>query len=127
MATKKVTGIGGIFVKCDDPKKMQEWYGSHLGLEITEYGGAIFEFKTADTPSKTITSVWSTFPRNTKNFEKEYMVNFRVENIDSLVEELKKNKVTVLDEVANYGEYGKFVHILDPEGNKLELWEPPVE
>jgi len=123
MASKKVTGIGGIFVKCDNPEKMREWYGKHLGFDISPYGSK-FEFKAADNPDKTITSVWSTFPRDTKNFEKEYMINFRVENIESLVEELKKNNVTVLDEVADYAEYGKFVHILDLEGNKLELWEP---
>ena len=119
---KKVTGIGGIFVKCENPANMREWYHKQLGLENNEYGST-FEFKTADTPSKTITSVWSTFPKTSKYFDKEYMINFRVENMEDLVEELKRNNVQVLDNI-EASEFGKFVHILDPEGNKLQLWEP---
>jgi predicted enzyme related to lactoylglutathione lyase len=121
-AKKKVTGIGGIFIKCDSPEKMREWYGNQLGLVINDFG-AMFEFKTADEPSKPAYSLWSTFPKTSKYFDKEYMINFRVEDIEGLVEELKKNNVTVIDNIEN-SEYGKFVHILDLEGNKLELWEP---
>lgn len=122
---KKVTGIGGIFFKCKDPKKMREWYKTNLGLNTNEYG-AVFEWRQgADTTKKGFTQ-WSPFNEKTKYFEpstKDFMINYRVENIVSLIEELKKNGVTVVDTVETV-EYGKFVHIIDIEGNKIELWEP---
>lgn len=121
----KVTGVGGVFFKCRDPKMIKEWYGKHLGLEINEYGST-FEFRLADEPEKPGYLQWSTFPANTNYFspsEKDFMVNYRVANIEALVAELKEAGVKVLDEIEEY-EYGKFVHILDPEGNKVELWEP---
>lgn len=122
---KKVTGIGGIFFKCKDPGKMREWYKTHLGLNTNEYG-AVFEwFQGADSTKKGFTQ-WSTFNEKTRYFEpssKDYMINYRVENLEALVAELKKNGVTLTDTIETY-EYGKFVHILDVEGNKLELWEP---
>jgi predicted enzyme related to lactoylglutathione lyase len=123
---KKVTGIGGIFFKCDDPKQMKEWYEKNLGLENSEYG-TNFEWQRED-GSKGST-VWSPFPVTTKYFEpskKEFMMNYLVENIEALVDELRANGVTIVDEIATY-EYGKFVHILDPEGNKIELWERAEE
>jgi predicted enzyme related to lactoylglutathione lyase len=122
---KKVTGIGGIFFKCDDPDKMKDWYRDNLGLVTNEYGST-FEFRNADRPDERNYLAWSPFKSNTNYFEpskKEYMINYRVENIAMLVEELKKNDVTVCDEIEEF-DYGKFVHILDPEGNKIELWEP---
>ncbi|KAI9452847.1 glyoxalase/bleomycin resistance protein/dioxygenase [Russula earlei] len=122
---KKVTGIGGIFFKCADPKKMNEWYARNLGLPVEKYG-TTFEARDMDDSEKIVQTVWSPFPADTKYFEpskKEFMINYRVENIEALVEELKKEGVTILDEIAN-SEYGKFVHILDPEGNSIELWEP---
>jgi len=122
---KKVTGIGGVFFKCDDPKKMNEWYATNLGLPVGEWGTA-FEWRQMDDPDKTGTTAWSTFPKTTKSLEpstKEFMINYRVENITTLVDELKAAGVTIVDEIAAY-DYGKFVHIMDPEGNKIELWEP---
>jgi predicted enzyme related to lactoylglutathione lyase len=122
---KKATGIGGIFFKCKDPKKVREWYQAHLGLNTNQYG-AVFEWRQgADTTKKGFTQ-WSPFKETTKYFEpstKDFMINYRVENMDALVEELKKNGVAVLDTVETY-DYGKFVHILDIENNKIELWEP---
>ncbi len=122
---KKVTGIGGIFFKCRDPKKIREWYATNLGLITSEYG-AVFEWRQgADTTKKGFTQ-WSPFTEKTKYFEpstKDFMINYRVENIDALVADLKKNNVMILDTIETY-DYGKFVHILDVEGNKLELWEP---
>ncbi len=122
---KKVTGIGGIFFKCKDPNKMKEWYQKHLGLNTNEYG-AVFEWhQGADSTKKGFTS-WSPFKETTKYFEpstKDFMINYRVENLEALVEELKKNGVTIIDAIETY-DYGKFVHILDAEGNKIELWEP---
>ncbi len=125
---KKVTGLGGIFFKCNDPKGMNDWYAKNLGLPVNEWG-TMFDWLDADDPSKKGTTVWTTFPADTKYFnpsEKPFMINYRVENMAALVDELKKNNVTVVDEIAEY-EYGKFVHILDPEGNIIELWEPKDE
>ncbi|HVW96041.1 MAG TPA: VOC family protein [Mucilaginibacter sp.] len=122
---KKVTGLGGIFFKCNDPKGMNDWYAKNLGLTTSQYG-TTFEWVEADDPSKKGTTVWCTFPEDTKYFNpsaKPFMINYRVENIEELVEQLKKDGVTVTDEIATY-DYGKFVHILDPEGNAIELWEP---
>ncbi len=122
---KKVTGIGGIFFKCKDPKKMNEWYKTHLGFDTNDYG-ATFEWKEASDSTKTGSTQWSTFAENTKYFEpstKDFMINYRVENLEALVEELKKEGVNVVDKIESY-DYGKFVHIMDPEGNKIELWEP---
>jgi predicted enzyme related to lactoylglutathione lyase len=121
----KVTGIGGIFFKCNDPKKIREWYETNLGLKTTDYG-AVFEWRQgADTTKKGFTQ-WSPFTDKTKYFEpstKDFMINYRVENLESLIDELKKNSVTVVDSIETV-EYGKFVHIMDIEGNKIELWEP---
>ena len=122
---KKVTGIGGVFFKFDDPKGMKEWYAKNLGLPTGDYG-ANFEWRQADDPSKSGSTAWSTFPQDTKYFNpsaKPFMINYRVENLVELVEELKKDDVTIVDEIAEY-DYGKFVHVLDPEGNIIELWEP---
>lgn len=122
---KKVTGIGGIFFKTNNPEEMKEWYSKNLGLVANEYG-SVFEFRKSDSPEEKAYSVWSTFPKETDYFqpsEKEFMINYRVENIEELVEELRNSGVTVCDEIESF-EYGKFVHILDPENNKIELWEP---
>lgn len=122
---KKVTGIGGIFFKCKDPKKMRAWYAANLGL-ITNNYGAVFEWRQgADTTKKGFTQ-WSPFKETTKYFEpsaKDYMINYRVENLDALVAQLKKDSVTITDTIEKT-DYGKFIHIMDIEGNKLELWEP---
>jgi len=122
---KKVTGIGGIFFKCKDPKKLRDWYQEHLGFNTNQYG-AVFEwFQGADSTKKGF-SQWSPFKETTKYFEpstKDFMINYRVENLEALVEQLKKDSVIVTDQIQSV-EYGKFVHIMDPEGNKIELWEP---
>ena len=122
---KKVTGIGGIFFKCKDPKKMREWYKANLGLNTNQYG-AVFEWRQGADSSKKGFTQWSTFNEKTNYFDpsgKDFMINYRVENIDGLVDELKKAGVTVTDSIQKV-EYGKFVHIMDIEGNKIELWEP---
>lgn len=122
---KKVTGIGGIFFKAKNPQQINEWYKTHLGLPVTPYG-ASFEWQSKEKPEEDGITQWSTFPETSDYFEpstKNFMINYRVENIEALVSQLKSEGVTVLDEIAKY-DYGKFVHILDPEGNKIELWEP---
>lgn len=122
---KKVTSIGGIFFKCKDPKKVREWYAKHLGFSVNQYG-AVFEWRHgADSSQKGFTQ-WSPFNEKTKYFEpsvKEFMINYRVENLESLLEQLRKDSVTITDKIET-AEYGKFVHIMDIEGNKIELWEP---
>jgi predicted enzyme related to lactoylglutathione lyase len=122
---KKVTGIGGIFFKCKDPNKMREWYQKNLGLNTGKYG-AVFEWRQGDDTTKKGFTQWSTFSEKTKYFEpstKDFMINYRVENMEALVAELRKNNVTIADTIETVV-YGKFVHILDMEGNKIELWEP---
>jgi predicted enzyme related to lactoylglutathione lyase len=122
---KKVTGIGGIFFKCKDPGKMKDWYSTNLGLNTNKYGTVFEWYQGADSTKKGFTQ-WSPFNEKTTYFEpstKDFMINYRVDNIETLVAELKKNGVTLVDTIETY-DYGKFVHILDIEGNKIELWEP---
>jgi len=123
--TPKVTGIGGIFFRSKDPDKAREWYGKNLGLAINDYGSS-FEFRNANRPEEINYLQWSPFEEGTDYFdpsEKEFMINYRVQNIEGLVKKLKKNGVTIVDSIETY-DYGKFVHIMDHEGNKIELWEP---
>lgn len=122
---KKVTGIGGIFFKCKDPDKIKEWYKTNLGIDAGPYG-ASFEWYEDKEGSKKGLTQWNPFKESTKYFEpsgKDYMINYRVENLEALVEELKNNGVTIVDNIETY-DYGKFVHIIDVEGNKIQLWEP---
>lgn len=121
----RVTGIGGIFFKCTDTKKLKEWYQSNLGIITNEYG-AVFEWRQSADSSKKGFTQWSPFTDKTKYFlpsTKEFMINYRVNNLGALYKEFKKNGVTVSDSIETY-EYGKFLHIMDPDGNKIELWEP---
>ncbi len=122
---KKVTGVGGIFFKCKDPDAIKEWYKVQLGFDTDAYGTS-FEWIQSDKPDQKGYTQWSPFKDDTTYFgpsKKEFMINYRVENIEALVAELKKAGVNVLDEIESF-DYGKFVHILDPEDNKIELWEP---
>ncbi len=122
---RKVIGIGGIFFKCKSPAKIKQWYKLHLGLEIDNYG-ATFEWRQAEDSTKKGYTVWSPFKDSTKYFEpsnKDFMINYMVVGLEALVGELKKEGVCILDTIENY-DYGKFVHIMDIEGNKIELWEP---
>ena len=122
---KKVTGIGGIFFKCKDPNQVKEWYQKHLGLNTTPYG-VMFEWYQSEDNTKKGVTTWSPFAETTKYFEpseKDFMINYRVDNLEELVEELKKEGVVIVDKIETY-DYGKFVHIIDVEGNKIELWEP---
>lgn len=122
---KKVTGIGGIFFKCKDPKKMTDWYQKNLGLNTNPYG-ATFEWHEGDDSTKKGSTQWTPFSETTTYFApsaKDFMINYRVDNLEALVAELKQNGVTIVDTMETY-DYGKFIHILDDEGNKIELWEP---
>lgn len=123
-APKRVTAIGGIFFKTENPEKMRQWYAEHLGLN-TDKHGTTFEWRHSDTPERKGFTAWSPFSAKTDYFkpsEKEFMVNYRVDNLDWLLAQLKTEGVDIIGEIM-VESYGKFAHILDPEGNKIELWE----
>jgi predicted enzyme related to lactoylglutathione lyase len=123
--TPKVTGIGGIFFFSDNPKDTREWYAKNLGLDVNDWGST-FESRNNNNPDETESLQWSPFKKGSEYFapsKKEFMINYRVQNIEGLVKKLKENGVTILDDIVSH-EYGKFVHIMDTEGNKIELWEP---
>ncbi len=125
---KKVTGIGGIFFKCKDPKAIKEWYNTHLGLDAGPYG-ASFEWLDIDPAqggAKKGLTQWNVNTETAKMYEpskKDFMINYRVADLDALVAQLKSEGVTIVDNIEDT-DYGKFVHILDLEGNKIQLWEP---
>lgn len=121
----KVIGIGGIFFKSESPENMRKWYSEKLGLVTNEYG-SLFEFRDSDNPEQKGYLQWSPFEKNTEYFtpsEKEYMINYRVQNIEKLIENLRADGVQIVGEIETF-DYGKFAHIIDPEGNKIEFWEP---
>ncbi|HEY0429399.1 MAG TPA: VOC family protein [Pyrinomonadaceae bacterium] len=123
--TPKVTGIGGIFFFSDNLEETRDWYAKNLGLEINEWGSSSFEFRNVNKPEEINSLQWCPFKKGSEYFapsKKEFMINYRVQNIEGLVNKLKENGVTIVDEIATF-EYGKFVHIMDAEGNKIELWE----
>ena len=123
----KVVGVGGVFFKSENPEETKKWYGEYLGLSTDQYG-TMFKSRDIDNPDKINYFQWSPFDEKTDYFDpskKEFMINYRVKNIEDFVKILKEKEVTVLDEITEYEDIGKFVHILDPEGNKIELWEPP--
>jgi len=127
---KRVTGIGGIFFKCDNPDGLYDWYEKHLGIRRSEPAQAVlFEWRDADDANRKGMTVWSLFPRDTKYFKESrsaVMINYRVEDLDGLLEELRKEGVTIDPQREDY-DYGRFAWITDPEGNRIELWEPPKE
>jgi catechol 2,3-dioxygenase-like lactoylglutathione lyase family enzyme len=126
---RRVTGIGGLFFKAKDPKAMYDWYRKHLGIEGEPDQGAMFHWRDAADPDKTGLTVWSIFPQTTKYFDPSpapFMMNFRVDNLTELLKLLREEGVAIDPKVEEH-EYGKFAWITDPEGNRIELWEPPAE
>ena len=124
--TPKVTGIGGIFFFSENVQATKDWYVKNLGFEINEWGSTGFESRNLHNPEEVNSLQWSPFKKGDEYFapsKKEFMINYRVQNIEGLVSKLKENGVTVLDDIVTY-DFGKFVHIMDAEGNKIELWEP---
>ena len=124
----RVTGIGGIFFKAQDPKAMQAWYKRHLGIDVLDWGGAAFRWTDADGAPVGGTTAWSIMPAGDDTFAPStaaFMVNYRVDDLHGLVAALKAEGCNVLDKV-DESEYGKFGWVVDPEGNKVELWEPPA-
>lgn len=125
---KRVTGIGGIFFKCEDPKATGEWYRRHLGVPVEEWGGWSFQWQDRDEPRRTGSTQWSPFPSSSKYFgasPKPFMFNFRVENLDAVLAALRAEGCAV-DEKTDSSEYGKFGWVMDPDGVRIELWEPPA-
>ena len=125
---KRVTGIGGIFFKSKDPRALGAWYKVHLGIEVEAWGGAAFRWKGPANPEGGGTTVWSPFAADTPYFAPStapFMVNYRVEDLHAVLAALRAEGVQVEDKV-EASEYGKFGWVLDPEGNKVELWEPPA-
>lgn len=122
---KRVTGLGGVFFKSEDPEKMKTWYANHLGIESGEHGGG-FHWRGSQDQDEVGFTAWSIFDQSSKYFDpdqREFMLNYRVENLVELLDTLKKEGVEIVGEIEKYS-YGKFGWILDPEGRKIELWEP---
>ena len=124
--TPKVTGIGGIFFYSDNLELMKEWYIKNLGIEINDWGSSSFESRNINKPDEINSLQWKPFQKGDEYFspsQKDFMINYQVQNIEGLVNKLKENGVTILDSLVSY-DFGKFIHIMDSEGNKIELWEP---
>lgn len=125
---QRVTGIGGVFFKSPDPKALGEWYRRHLGIPVGEWGGCAFQWKHADNPDGVGTTVWSPFKAETQYFAPSsapFMINYRVVDLHALLAVLRAEGVQVEDKVEE-SEFGKFGWVIDPDGNKLELWQPPA-
>ena len=126
---QRVTGIGGIFIKADDPEKLYRWYEEHLGMKRDETTVVNFHWRDADDPSQKGRTIVAIFPRNTAYFgtgSSTFMMNYRVKDLDALLEVLATKGVEIDPHRENH-EYGRFAWIIDPEGNRIELWEPPKE
>ena len=123
----KVTGIGGVFFRSDDPKGLRAWYATHLGLGPSEDGSVPLPWRHADDPDRLGMTVWSPFPKDTKYFgptQPMFMVNYIVDDLEAMLAKLREAGVAVDDRTEDT-EYGRFGWATDPEGNRLELWEPP--
>jgi predicted enzyme related to lactoylglutathione lyase len=123
---QRVSGIGGIFFKAKDPKALGEWYRKHLGMDVQPWGGVVFEWA-QDHQAGTGTTIWSPFKDDTDYFAPSnapFMVNFRVQDLHALLAALRAEGCSV-DAKVEESEYGKFGWVMDPEGNRLELWQPP--
>jgi predicted enzyme related to lactoylglutathione lyase len=124
---KRVTGIGGVFFKSKDPRALGEWYRTHLGLKVEEWGGVAFRWATPDNPTGTGTTIWNPFKDDTSYFAPstaDFMINFRVQDLHALLAALRAEGCEV-DAKVDESEYGKFGWVQDPEGNRIELWQPP--
>ncbi len=124
---KRVTGIGGIFFKSKDPDNLRNWYRAHMGVESDGSNGASFLWREDDNPDSRGMTIWSAFPDTSKYFDPStapFMINYRVANLDWLLAQLREEGVEVTP--SQDSEFGKFAWVMDPEGNRIELWEPPA-
>jgi predicted enzyme related to lactoylglutathione lyase len=125
---KRVTGIGGVFFKAKDPVALREWYRRHLGVDFAEWGGTVFKWAGADNPGGVGSTVWSVFDDGSTYFgpgANRFMINFRVDDLHALLAALRAEGCAV-DQRVEESEYGKFGWVADPEGHRIELWEPPA-
>jgi predicted enzyme related to lactoylglutathione lyase len=125
---KRVTGIGGIFFNSSDPVTLRTWYKEHLGIDVQDWGGTAFPWTDAEGTPTAGTTVWTIGDAKSNNFAPgtaSFMVNYRVADLHALVHALKAEGCNVLDKI-DESEYGKFAWVMDPDGNKVELWEPPA-
>jgi predicted enzyme related to lactoylglutathione lyase len=128
-APRRVTGIGGVFFKVRDPASLGEWYRSRLGIDVQEGGWAVFQWRDHEDPSRAGTTVWSLFPEGTEYLgasEQRAMINYRVADLDAVLAALRLEGVTVDERIEETAE-GRFGWITDPEGNRIELWQPPPD
>jgi predicted enzyme related to lactoylglutathione lyase len=122
----RVTGIGGIFLKARDPKALTAWYVKHLNLTPADYGGINFLWSD-EVPAATGSTAWSLFPVDSTHFgsgPQTAMVNYRVDDLETLLVQLAKDGITIDPKREDHDDYGRFAWIVDPEGNRVELWEP---
>lgn len=125
--SERVTGIGGIFFKARDKAALIAWYRERLGMDVQEWGGATFDWRDADDAAKRGQTLWTVFPRESPYFDPSaspFMINYRVANLDRMLAQLRTAGVTVDDKIES-SEFGRFGWAMDPEGNRVELWEPP--
>jgi predicted enzyme related to lactoylglutathione lyase len=123
---KRVTGIGGIFFKAEQPEALRAWYQEHLGIPNDKHG-AMFWWREDEHPDRRGMTIWSIFDRESSYFDPSaapFMINYRVDDLDALLEQLRDEGVTIDPKRENF-EYGRFAWIIDPAGNRIELWEPP--
>lgn len=122
--TGRVTGIGGIFIKYDNPDSIKQWYADHLGIKMEEYGTS-FEWRNSQYPERKGYTLWSPFSQSSEYFnpsKKMLMINFRVDDLDAILAKLADRGIERLAPIEQT-DYGRFAHIIDPEGVKIELWE----
>lgn len=124
---ERVVGIGGIFIKSKDPKTLREWYRKHLGMDIQEWGGMSFRWSTPENPNPDGATIWSVFDASSDYFAPSnapFMVNYRVKDLKAVLAALRAEGCAV-DAMTEESEFGKFGWVVDPDGNKVELWQPP--
>ena len=124
---KRVTGIGGVFFKSPDPKRLAAWYQTHLGVPVEVWGGAAFNWAGPDNPAGTGTTVWSPVKEDAENFApgaSRFMINYRVDDLHALMAALREEGCEIVGKI-DESEYGKFGWVMDPDGNKVELWQAP--
>jgi predicted enzyme related to lactoylglutathione lyase len=126
----KVIGVGGVFFKSKNGKKLGAWYRKHLGFDVQDWGGAVFEWEEKPAPKHDRQTIWSPFAADTKHFapsRESFMLNLIVDDLDAVVKRLRKGKVKIDPKGIEASEFGRFAWVMDPEGRKLELWEPPLK
>lgn len=125
---KRVTGIGGVFINSTDPAALRAWYKEHLGIDVQDWGGTAFTWTDSEGKPAAGTTIWTVNDAASNSFAPStapFMVNYRVADLDALLKVLQTEGCNVLDQ-SDESEYGKFAWVMDPDGNKVELWEPPA-